>query len=131
MVMAQQVIYSDIPINMNIHPITGDLVRITNASSISQALKNLVLTNKYERFWKAQRGSSVSQTLFDNAVADTEDLISKQIEQAIAIDEPRADNISVILVPDFDRNRYQCTITYTPINTLEPVTLNVILNRVR
>lgn len=124
-------IFSDIPINLNIHPVTGDLLRVVNKAAIGQALKNLVLTDKYERFWNPERGSNVPSTLFDNAVSDTEELIAMRIEQAIAADEPRATNVKVTLVPQFDSNRYDCTIEYTPINTIETVTLNVILTRVR
>lgn len=129
--MANEILYSDIPISFNIHPVTKDLVRVTNAASISQSLQNLVLTNKYERFWAANRGSGVPATLFDNAVEDTEDLIATQIEQAIKDDEPRATDVKVRIAPDFDHNRYECTIEFTPINTLETVVLSFILDRVR
>lgn len=125
------IIYSDIPINLTLHPVTGDIARVTNAAAISQSIKNLVLTNKYERFWNAQRGSSVEQTLFDNALSDTEDMIVMHITKAIENDEPRATKVRVKIFPDFDRNAYTATIEFTPINTLQPVTLNVILNRVR
>lgn len=129
--MADDIIHSDIPINLNMHPVTGDLIRIVNTAAITQSVKNIVLTNKYERFWDAEKGSSVSQTLFDNAVSDTEITIQLFIKTAIERDEPRATNVKVIVIPNFSNNRYECTIEYTPINTLQTVTFDMILNRVR
>ncbi|QIG70787.1 putative outer wedge baseplate protein and lysozyme protein [Rhizobium phage RHph_I1_18] len=125
------ILYSDIPINLSLHPVTGDLARVTNVAAIIQSVKNIVLTDKYERPYAAERGSGVYSTLFDNAVSDTEELISIRIKKAIENDEKRATKVKVVVVGDFDRNSYNCTITFTPINTLDPVNLNVILNRVR
>jgi hypothetical protein len=41
--------YSDFTINLDVHPDTGDAFAYTNVNAVKKALRNLVLTDKYER----------------------------------------------------------------------------------
>lgn len=121
--------YSDIRTNLDVHPITRDFTLLTGEDSIAQSIKNLVLTGKYERFFHPHKGAGIPQTLFENM--DSEIILETKIREVIRNFEPRAIVRDVIVKNNYDRNAYDCTIIYTPINTHENVTLDFILKRVR
>lgn len=123
--------YSDFRQNFNIHPAKKDLALITDAVSITSALKNLVLTGRYERFWDPLKGAGIPQTLFENMTSDTEFLLETRVREVIAKYEPRATRVNVQVAAAIDNNGYVCTIYYTPINTTQQETVQVIFERVR
>lgn len=129
--MTQQPRYTDFYNDLTIHPISHDVARVTDAASISNAIKNIVFTNKYERPFDANFGGGILATLFENMTSDTEFLIETRVKEAILRSEPRATNIVVQVVPSVDRNQYDCTIFYTPINSHERQSVSTILTRVR
>ena len=122
--------YSDINLNFTAHPVTGDLVKITDADAVKQSIKTLVLTHFYERAFHPERGSPIYGLLFENMNVYTSSLIAKSIKIVIVENEPRAELINIKVIENFDDNEYQCEIIFRVINTIEPVILNVILTRV-
>lgn len=123
--------YADFFNNFTFHPVRGDLTRAVDVAAINQSLRNLVFTNKYERFYKPDLGGNVTQTLFENLDAHREEIIKSNIEETIRNYEKRVTNLEVTVVPSQDNNAYECTIVYTPRETVEPVKLDLILRRVR
>lgn len=122
---------SDFYTDFVIHPVTGDLALQTDVAAISNAIKNLVFTNKYERPFAPNRGAGIPRTLFENIVGDTEFILQTRILEAIQIDEPRATNVRVAVVTTPDRNTYTATIYYTPINSTIEVAVDAIFKRIR
>jgi len=70
--MATTTYYSDIPTNFDVHPVKEDLVLVTNESAVKRSIRNLLLTDPYERFFNPLIGSGIRQTLFENVSKDTE-----------------------------------------------------------
>jgi len=56
----------DIDLNFSPHPLTGDLATKKDRSAVDQSVKNLVLTNYYERGFNVEVGSNLQDSLFDN-----------------------------------------------------------------
>lgn len=128
----QQEYYSDFMINFDLNPITGYLAKLTNEDSVKQALKNLVLTNRGERFYNSFIGSRVSSLLFEPIDSVTQTSIENEIKETILNNEPRVDLIDIKAIPDFDNNAYNIKIIFSLINKLsEPQELNIVLKRVR
>lgn len=123
--------FKDIPIDFLAHPITGNVSRLYNREAVKQSVKNLVLTNFYERPYKALLGGDVRSQLFENINSITEYNISKNIEQVLNNYEPRAiiDRIVVQATPD--ENRIDVTITFQVRNDIQPVSVTIFLERVR
>lgn len=122
--------YADIRTNLDVHPVNGDVLRLIDEDAITTEIKNLIFTDHYERFWNPTLGAGVPQTLFDNFGVDTEYNIKQRITETLNQYVTRAKLIDVKVVYD-NQNGYRATIAYQPLNTLEPVTLNIILKRVR
>lgn len=123
--------YSDFRVNFNIHPIKGDLALLEDTLAIIQSVKNLVYTDRYERFFDPLKGAGIPQTLFENQGSDTEFLLETRISEVLTIYEPRIKLVKVTVVSSLDHNAYECRIAFQPINILETITVDAIFKRVR
>tara|TARA_R100000773_G_C4105715_1_gene48358 strand:- start:49 stop:453 length:405 start_codon:yes stop_codon:yes gene_type:complete len=126
-----QVVYKDIDTLFDIHPVTRKLNVLTNNAAVARSVKNLVLTNKGERPYQPFLGCDVRNQLFelnDGLVeSEVEDTISDVINQY----EPRAELISVDADIKPDQNSVEVTITFRVVNQQDPISINLMLERVR
>jgi phage baseplate assembly protein W len=127
----QDVVYADIDISFARHPVTKQLITLKNERSISQAVKNLVLTNSYERPFKPTLYGGVTEQLFDNFDPISMARMEEQVKTVLRNYEPRAELLNVNVNPDYDRNGFIISIFYRPLNKKEPVKIDVFLERVR
>lgn len=127
----QDIRYSDIPTNLQVHPIKGDLVRLTNEDAVKRSVRNLLLTRPGERPFQPELGAGLAAYLFENISRDTAFIIKEKIIETITYNEPRANLIRVIVDVVPDQNAYAATVIFSIINNPEPITLNLILDRVR
>jgi phage baseplate assembly protein W len=129
--MATNIIFSDIPTNLDIHPIKQDLVLLYNENAVKRAIRNLLLTDPYERFFNPRIGAGIKQSLFENISSDTEFILRERIRETIVNYEPRANVYSVTVKALPDENSYSVTIVFSIVNSTQPVTLDLVLRRVR
>jgi phage baseplate assembly protein W len=125
------VIYQDLYLNNLFSIDTKDLVLIKNEDSIKQSIINIILTSQGERFFNPEFGSNVYNMLFENISPQTSTTLRKLILTAINNYEPRAEVQDIIVTPLEERNAYTVSILFNVINKSEPITLDLILNRVR
>lgn len=123
--------YKDFYNSFDVHPVRGDLYVLQDEEAVKNSIKNLIFTNRGERFFQPLLGSDIRRTLFENISPETTFLIETYIENTIRNYEPRAKLISVYVVPTIDENAYDVTITFSIINNPNPISLNVLLTRVR
>ena len=57
--------YSDLDLFFNAHPITKDITVKTDTDAIKRSVKNIVLTNYYERPFKPSLGGGVRNLMFE------------------------------------------------------------------
>lgn len=112
-------------------PIGDQLARVTNEKSISQSLKNLILTNLGERLYQPYIGSNVMRTLFENNTKENLDTLQFYIENVIDNNEKRVNLLGIDIVSGSNENEIKISIVYNTINNPEPVTFEYILKRVR
>ena len=129
----KQEIYSDFQTNFSIHPIKKDLTRLTNEDSVKRSIKNILLTNHYERRFRPTFGANIRKYLFENMTPITLEVIKMDIISAIKNFESRAEIIDVIVSGANDNNSVNVTITFSIINSLQVTTLSTTLtmDRVR
>ena len=60
----KSVVYSDFFTDFSRHINTGQLNKKTNEDAVKQSVRNLLLTNHYERPFQPQIGSNLKQLLF-------------------------------------------------------------------
>ena len=123
--------YSDIPTNFDVHPIKEDLVLITDAQSVKRSIRNLLLTDPFERMFSPNIGSGIRQLLFENISRDTEYVLKEKITETIKYHEPRANLYSVDVKALPDENSYSVSVVFYLTNYIQPITLDLVLRRVR
>ena len=129
--MTTKNIYSDLTTNFVIHPIKGDLVLSTDEVAVKKSIMNLLFTDPYERFFNPNIGAGLKSYLFENISQDTEFIIREKIRESIINYEQRANLINVIVTAVPEDNMYTASIVFSVLNSINPVTLEVILRRVR
>lgn len=123
--------YSDIQNNLQLNPISQQIAIVTNEQSVSQSLKNLVLTNIGERFYHPEIGSKVQSLIFEPGGSITANLLKTTITETITNQEPRVSLQSITVTDDSDNDAYWIQIVFTMLNISQPITLNFPIYRVR
>ena len=125
-------IYSDIDLFFG--PKTGskDISKVTNITAVKRSVRNLILTNPYEKPFHPEIGSGVRDILFEPMTPITAYVLTMKIEEVIENFEPRARLIGVRAIPNLDNNAYEVTIEFYVVNApTELVNMEVLLERVR
>jgi phage baseplate assembly protein W len=123
--------YSDVTIGFDKSPLSGNLARVTDAQSIMQTLKTLLLTNQGERLYNIDLGSKIRASLFDPLDDITASTIRTSITQAINNYEPRVNILQLNVIPSEELNAFKVNLFFNIINIPEVQQLNITLKRVR
>ena len=105
--------YKDLSMSFKSNPLTDDLIGLKNESAIARSIRNLVFTQKGEKFFDPDFGSEVSASLFENIDEVTAITIQDDIEYMINTHEPRVDVINVEALPNYDNNQFDVVIVYS------------------
>jgi len=99
--------------------------------AVIASVRNLLLTNFYERPFQPNLGSNMSALLFEPATNITSSILSDEIKNVISNFEPRAQisKISVTLAPD--NNSFNVYLTFFIGNNTTPTNVNLLLQRSR
>ena len=123
--------YRDLDLNFDAHVITGALTPLTEGSAVARSIRNLVLTNHYERPFKPDIGSNVQSFLFSPPTNITATLIRDSIERCITNFEPRAQLLGIKVALDANANAFVCTILFAVKSLTNPQEVVVFLKRSR
>lgn len=123
--------YKDLDLSFTPHPIKKDVNIFVDDTAIINSVKNLLLTNHYERPFNPDLGSNVRKLLFENIDAVTAIMIEREITQTIANFEPRVSVIGTTVIPDYTNNGFNIQLYFNIINRTEPITINFFLERAR
>jgi phage baseplate assembly protein W len=104
--------FKDISNSFLLNPLSNDIAVITNETAIARSIRNLVLTNRGERFFQRNLGSKMSKLLFENMDESTADLIQSEIRDTIENYEPRVILTDVNVTPDYTNNAFNVTVFY-------------------
>ena len=124
--------YTDLDLFFGRKTTSKDINKVTDVQAVKRSIRNLVLTNHYEKPFHPEIGSGVRGMLFEPMTPLTAHILTRKIEDVIVNFEPRARLMSVTALPNLDRNEYECTVTFYVVNTpTELVDLTVFLERLR
>lgn len=123
--------FTDFDLNFARNPITNDINVLVDESAVKRSLKNLVLTNTYERVFQPGIKSNVTSYLFDNWMPLTEARIEKAIRDTITSFEPRVVVQDVVVRGNPDENRFDVTIRFQIHTNPRPTELQFYLERLR
>lgn len=125
--------YKDIDLSFSRIPGTTatDILKKTDAASVRQAVKTLLLTNRNEKPFNPNFGGNLADLLFSLNTEMDGDLIEEYIQTSMELFEPRAEFIKVILHERVDSHSADITVYFRVVNTQELVSLQINLTRLR
>ena len=129
--ISRQPDYSDLDLDFQINPITGDINKKKGADAVKRSIRNLIFTNFYERPFNSSIGSEIPSLLFDTVDVITASLIEDAIAKLINIYEPRVKLSRLVVYADIDNNGFNVELEYIILNTETPATFNLFLEKIR
>ena len=109
-----------------------DLNKVTDIEAVKRSVRNLILTNTFEKPFHPEIGGNVRGLLFENMTPMVSAIISRKIEDSIINHEPRARLVGVKTQPDFDTNGFNVSVYFYVANApTELVELDTFLERLR
>jgi len=123
--------FSDFDFNFTKHPATYDVAMKYDEEAIKASVRNLVLTQNYERPFHSEIGSQIRGLLFEPSGPMLNVMLKRAIEDTIINFEPRVvlDDVLVNVQPD--EYTVSVSIYFTIINTNRPIEVDLILTRTR
>ena len=129
--ISRQPNFSDLDLDFMAHPTTGDVMKKTGVDAIKRSIRNLILTNFYDRPFRSYIGSNAQKLLFENANPLTANFLKDAIQEVITNYEPRVKVNDIRVNFDIDNNGYNAKISFVILNTNLPVAINLFLERIR
>lgn len=129
--VSRKIDYSDLDLDFIAHPTTKDVVRKIGPDAIKRSVRNIILTNYYDKPFRPGIGSNVYKLLFENANPVIENFIKDAVENVINNYEPRVRLIETRVSVDDDNNGFNVSLYYVILNREEPTVVNIFLERIR
>lgn len=123
--------FKDLDLAFEIHPVRKDVNKHLSEYAVINSVKNLVLTNHYERPFQPELGSNIRRLLFENIDSVIAAQIEREIVETISNFEPRVQVSRATAIASPDENRYNVELEFFIINNPNPVTINFFLERIR
>ena len=128
--------YRDFSLFFTKNPVTGDVSVLTDVADIKRSIRNLVLTNEFDRPFHPEIASHVRDLLFQPFTAITYNLLRNRIDKVLEIYEPRA-KLTRIEIDDrefqnMDNNTLSVKIFFTILNApTNEENVDIMLERIR
>ena len=123
--------YSDLDLDFIPHPTTGDVVKKTGDDAIKRSVRNLIMSNFYEKPFRHGIGSNALKLLFSPVNNITANMLKDAIREVINNYERRITLTELNVNFDFDNNGYNVTLQYIILNRPEPLVTTIFLERIR
>ena len=136
--------FKDIDLDFGRHPVTNDVNVVEDAIAIKRSVRNLVLTNFYERPFHPELGCGIRGLLFENFNPVNSMFLKRKIEECLVNNEPRivltgiiinGENLSGSVLDvrnqNADDNRLEVEIQFNIIGVPHPHSVSINLQRLR
>ena len=124
-------IYADLNLSFTKNPATKDVARLFDVQAIKRSVKNIILTNKFERPFDSDFGCNLRGFLFENITEPLLVIIKDRVAMAIEKYEPRVTVEDVVVTDDQDKNGLSIMVSFLINGTEAPVSVSTFLQRVR
>ena len=104
--------FKDINLSFKRHPVTNDVLTISDEDAIKRSVRNIVFTILGEKPFDPNFGSKINDSLFELTTSLSEISISDQIKSSLRNFEPRIDNVEASVSILADSHEMNCTVQY-------------------
>ena len=127
-------IYKDLSLFFTPNPVSGDVTMVTDVQDIKRSVRNLIMTNRFEKPFHPEIASHVRDLLFERFTPITFNLLRNRIETVLANYEPRV-SVTDIEIDDsgraMDNNELNVRIFFTLRNDPQIQSVDILLERIR
>ena len=127
-------IYKDLSLFFTPNPVSGDVTMVTDVQDIKRSVRNLVMTNRFEKPFHPEMASHVRDLLFERFTPITFNLLRNRIETVLANYEPRV-SVTDVEIDDsgqaMDNNELNVRIFFTLKNDPQIQSVDILLERIR
>ena len=125
--------FRDIDLDFGRHPVTGDVLSVSNDVAVKRSIRNLISYNLYEKPFDPTFGSNLRGALGEIASLFTDSLLRDKIVDLIAQEEPRAlvESVDISDADGGDNNGLNVTVSFTVVNIPDILTVSVYLDKLR
>ena len=129
-IVSRNKLYRDIDLSFTVKP-SGEIYKKIDAGAVKQSIKNLLLTNHFEKPFLPLYGGNLRDLLFELATSSISEEITSNITRAIESYEPRAKIVDIRVDNRADYNSIGVTVEFRIVNTEETVIFTTTLVRLR
>lgn len=104
--------WRDLDLSLKVHPIRKDIIPLKDDVAIKNAVKNLLVSNFYERPFSQDKGANLRGLLFEPADAITRISIKENIKKVIKKYEPRVTIRNITVTELADQNAYKIKVFF-------------------
>jgi hypothetical protein len=126
-----QKIYSDLDLTFNRMPVTNDIALSYDEQAVIRSVRNLLLTNYYEKPFQPNIGSNIDKLLFEPVNSLTAGLIADEIKTVVTNYESRVKIDTITVKPNLDGNSFTASVRFFIGNNTSPTAVNLFLQRSR
>lgn len=112
-VVSKKKSWRDLDLGLTVHPIRKDIIPLKDDAAIKNAVRNLLVTNAYERPFQPSLGANLKGFLFEPGDAITRINIKNRVSQTLKRHEPRIAVTNVDVIDRSEDNAYQINVSYT------------------
>ena len=123
--------YSDLDLSLYRPSNTNDIIPLTDVDAVKNSIRNLLLSNKYDRPFSPDLGAGLRDLLFEPADQFTQFALKQSIEHIIKKNEHRVNGVSVGIDYEDAEDRYKVTVSFNVISIAVRTDMRLLLTRIR
>jgi phage baseplate assembly protein W len=123
--------WTDLDLNLTLHPIRKDIVPLKDDRAIKYAVRNLLLTNFFERPFGLGIGANLRALLFEPADEITKQAMKENIARTIQDNEQRVELLFININDNPDNNSYNILVKFRIKEYDSQETVEIVLKRLR
>ena len=123
--------WSDLDLSLKIHPIRKDIIPLKDDAAIKNAVKNLLISNFYERPFQDDLGANLRGLLYEPADVITEIELRDNIREVLTKYEPRISVTNIVIRDNSQANEYGITVNFNIKEYDSASGVEIVLRRLR
>tara|TARA_B100000287_G_C20611160_1_gene772098 strand:+ start:70 stop:507 length:438 start_codon:yes stop_codon:yes gene_type:complete len=123
--------WADLDLSLTPHGVTKDIMPLKDDRAIKNAVRNLILTNFYERPFQHNKGANLKGLLFEPADYVTRLELKEGIKEVLAYHEPRISCKMIEVQDQAEINAYKVIVHFLIKEINAETTVSIVLKRLR
>lgn len=130
-IVSKKKAHRDLDLSLKIHPIRKDIIPLKDDAALKNAVRNLLITQFYERPFGDDKGANLRGLLFEPAGFITEILLRDNIQRVIEKYEPRVNIELIDIVDNTSENEYIVNVFFRIKEFDTATSVEIVLRRLR